>query len=374
LTAVATPLAMERVVQVTGSLVAPDRSTLSVKVAGRLRDLPVDLGSVVRQGEIIAQVEPRDYELRLQQATAALAQSRAALGLPLEGTNDVVDIAETSLVRQARALLEEAARTRDRVLSLARDRIASHAEWDAAEASFNVASNRFDAALDEARVRQAMLAQRRAELLLAQQQLADTTLRAPFNGAVEARVASIGDYLTSGAPVITLVRTDPLRLRLEVPEREAFGLRTGLPVRFQVEGDTNDHTARLVRLSPALHMQSRMLLVEADVPGSQLRPGAFVRAQIIVSAEEAGLAVPIRALVVFAGIEKVITVQADQAKEITVITGRRGPDWVEVVSGLSAGDRVVLDPGNLRTGEAVTLAQPAVSVPSSEAIPVSARP
>ncbi len=346
--------ALERTVTVTGSLAALDRATLTMKVPGRLSEIAMDLGSVVRTGDLIAQIEPRDYELRVQQALAALAQARTALGLPPEGTNDVLALDSTSPVREARAVFDEAARNRERVQSLAKDKIASASELDTVEASFVVASNRLVKAFEDGRGRQATLAQRRAELELARQQLADTTLRAPFTGAVEARLASLGEFIVTGTPIVTLVRTDPLRLRLEVPERQAPAVRAGQTARFHVDGDTNRFTARLTRLSPAIRPEDRMLLVAADVPGAAaLRPGAFVRAEIITTPEDPGLTVPRSALIVFAGLEKVVTIQGGKALEKAVTTGRRGSDWIEIVAGLKAGDPVVVHPGNLRTGEPV---------------------
>ena len=77
--------AIPRVIHVTGSLAAQEQSMLSAKVAGRLERLDVDIGSVVHRGDVVAQVEPRDYELGLQQAAAALGQARTAMGLPLAG-------------------------------------------------------------------------------------------------------------------------------------------------------------------------------------------------------------------------------------------------------------------------------------------------
>src|SRR5712692_9319200 len=100
-----TPL--ERTTVALGSLVAFDQATISVKVPGRLRSITVDLGSLVQRGQLIAQIEPQDYQLRVQQAEAAVAQARVRLGLPATGTNDNIDQEQASLVRQARVLADE---------------------------------------------------------------------------------------------------------------------------------------------------------------------------------------------------------------------------------------------------------------------------
>jgi len=351
---------MERVVTVTGVLLADEAATLSVKIGGRLKSLPVDIGSVVKRGDVIAQVEPRDYELRLQQASAALSQARATVGLPLEGTDDQFDPQKTSAVKEASAVLNEATRNRDRVLKLSGQGVLSSSELDTVEALHNVALNRMEAAGEEARTRQAVLAQRRAEFDIARQQLADSSLRSPFDGAIQSRLASVGEFLPAGSPVVRLVKTDPLRLRLEVSERDAASVQLNQRVRLTVEGDTNIYTGTLTRVSPAIDEQSRMLLVEADVRNDgSLRPGLFSRAKIVTRDNEEGIAVSEQALIVFAGIEKVVAVQDGKAMEKIVSSGRRGPGWIEIVSGLKAGERVVLTPGNLRTGEPVTTGEPA---------------
>ncbi len=354
---------MERIVSATGSFLAQEQATLSIKVPGRLHTIAVDLGSVVKNGDRLAQVDPKDYELRVRQSTAALAQARAALGLPGDGASDAVEIEKTSLVKQAQALLDEAAKNRERLLALNKTGIAPQSDVDTAVATYIVALNKHEAALEEALTRLAALAQRRAELAIAEKQLEDTTLRAPFDGAVQQRIAGLGEFLQAGTPVVTLVRTDPLRLRVEVPEREAAGVRAGQPVRLRVEGETNLVRGALARVSPAIVEQSRMLIAEADIPNDgSLRPGLFVRAEIVTRERDPGLAIPAGALIVFAGIEKVVQAKDGKASERTVVTGRRGAGWIEVVSGLKAGEIVVVDPGNLRTGQPVIV----VEAPASQ--------
>lgn len=352
----AEPRSMEQTIRITGALAALDQATLAVKVAGHLESLRVDLGSVVRAGEVIARIEPRDFILRVQQADAAVAQARSALGLLPDGTNDSINIEAVSLVREARAILAEAQSNRERTLALTASQIASAAQMETAEASFNVASNRLVKAWEEARTRQASLAQRRAEQDIARQQLADTTLRAPFDGTVQVRHASMGEYVTTGTPILTLVRTDILRLRLEVPEREAPAVSLGQTVRFQLEGSTHLYTTRISRLSPAINEYNRMLLVEADVTAEGgLRPGSFTRAEIVVNSQDTGLAVPPSAIIQFAGLEKVVLARDGKALETVVSTGRRGSDWVEIHNGLKPDDWVILNPGRLRTGDPVLL-------------------
>lgn len=145
--------AVERAITATGTLAAQEKSVLSAKVSGRLQRLAVDVGSVVKAGDLLAQIEPRDYELGVQQALAALAQARTVLGLMPEGSDDCVEMEQVSAVKQARAVLQESAKNRDRVKSLSQSGISSQSELDTVESAYTVAQSRYETALQEARTR-----------------------------------------------------------------------------------------------------------------------------------------------------------------------------------------------------------------------------
>jgi RND family efflux transporter MFP subunit len=341
-----------------GTLAAYDQSTAGVKVAGRLRIISVDLGSVVRRGQMIAQLESEDYKLRVQQAEAALGQARARLGLSPDGSDNKVNVEQTGTVRQAKAVLDEARLSRDRAAKLAEQGVVARSDFDTADASYKVALSRYQDALEEIRNRQALMAQRRSELSLARQQLADTGVYAPLDGIVQQKRASIGEYLAAGAPVVDIVRMNPLRLQAEVPERDAGTVRFGQSVRVTVEGDANVYVGQIKRLSPVITQQNRMLMVEADVQNDgRLRPGSFAKAEIVTNEAKMAVTVPNSSIVTFAGIEKVIVVQNGKALEKPVTTGRRNGDWTEIVAGVNVGDQVIVAPGNLQSGMAVEVVQ-----------------
>src|SRR5436190_3965032 len=332
-------------VTVNGNLAACDQTTVGMKVPGRLQTINVDLGSVVRKGQAIAQLEQQDYKLRVQQAEAAMAQARARLGLSPDGGDDRVTAEETGTVRQAKAVLEDAKLKRDRAAKLVQQGITPRAEYDTVDSDYKVAESRYQDALEEIRNRQGLLAQRRSELALAKQQLADTIVYAPMDGVVSEKKASAGEYLAAGAPVVDLVRINPLRLRAEIPERESHNIRNGQSVRVTAEGDPNSYLGYIKRLSPTIGEQNRVLVVEADVPNNgSLRPGAFVKAEIVTSQSNTAVTVPSSAIVTFAGIDKVIIVEDGKAVEKAVTTGRRGSDWIEIKAGLNVGQIVIVDP------------------------------
>ena len=170
--------------------------------------------------------------------------------------------------------------------------------------------------------------------------------------------ASVGEYLAAGAPVVDIVRMDPLRLRAEVPERDAGNVRSGQNVRVTIDGDNNVYVGQVMRLSPVIAQQTRMLMVEADVHNNgRLRPGAFAHAEIVTNNAKMAVTVPNNAIVTFAGIEKVIVVQNGKALEKPVTTGRRSGEWTEIVAGVNVGDQVVIDPGNLQSGQPIEVVQ-----------------
>jgi RND family efflux transporter MFP subunit len=253
-------------------------------------------------------------------------------------------------------VLEEASLRRERAQKLYADQLMARSDLDAAESAYLVADGRYQDARDEVLNRLAVLAQRKAELDLAGQQLRDTVLTAPFDGSVRERHVAVGQFVAVGQPVVTIVRTHPLRLRLAVPERDAAALRVGQSVALGIEGDPQQHAGRVVRLSPAIEENSRTLMVEAEVPNPDgaLRPGSFAKATIVTAASEPVVLVPLTSIVTFAGMEKVLIVQEGRVVERRVRTGRRQAEVAEILEGIAPGDHVIVEPGSLVGGQAVT--------------------
>src|SRR5437016_10737228 len=165
-----------------------------------------------------------------------------------------------------------------------------------------------------------------------------------MEGVVQEKKASVGEYLAAGAPVVDVVRIDPLRLRVEVPERESHNVRNGQSVRVTVEGDSESFLGYIKRLSPTISEQNRVLSVEADVRNNgRLKPGAFVRAEIVTNQTATAATVPASAIVTFAGIEKVIVVENGKAMEKAVTTGRSEEHTSELQSLTNLVCRLLLE-------------------------------
>lgn len=348
---------LEQTIDISGTLAADEQVTVATKVAGRLASIDVDLASWVKQGQVIAQIDKIDYKFGVQQADAALGQARAQLGLPPEGSRGF-DVEATAIIRQARATLEEARVSATRLQALVDEGLTPQAELDRARATLARADAALQAAREEVRLREAQVRQRESQLEIARQQLKETAIVSPLDGYVQARRASAGEYLAAGAPVVEVVRIDPLRLRLALPEREASQVRRGQAVRVMAEGVSGPdggahHTGVVARLAPSLDAQSRSLLIEADIPNpGGLRPGNFVQARIVLGTRQMPT-VSRGSLVTFAGLQKVIMVKDGAAVERPVTAGGAHGDQVEILSGLAPGDRVVREPGSLAQGQPV---------------------
>jgi RND family efflux transporter MFP subunit len=349
---------LARTVPVAGTLAADEQARLGLKVGGRIASVGVDLGDRVRRGQPIARLVPTEFELRVSQAQNLLDQARSRLGVQPGRTSTVVSPVDTAVVKQAAASLNQARLTRDRMANLFNEQLIPKSDLDAAEAAYQVADARYQEAIEDARGRQGLVQQRESELGIARQQLADSVLTAPFDGMISERLLGPGDYVAVGDPVVVLVRVHPLRLRLAVPEREAATLRTGQEVRVTVEGDPEVHAGRVARISPSISEANRTLMIEAEVPNqdARLRPGSFARAEIVTQSSEPAVVVPASSIVRFAGIEKVMSVEGGKAVEKRVRTGRRAGDRIEIVDGVTAGEPVVLEPGNLVGGQPVRVA------------------
>lgn len=349
------------VVAANGELVAEEQAVISTKVPGRVARLAVDLGSVVKEGDLLCELEKEDYAFRVQQAQAQVQQIRSRLALP-DPNDDRVVPERTATVKEARAALEDARLVFETTERLAREGVVSKIDFERALARKQGLEARVQASLAEVANLEGQLTERKAQLELARQQLRDTVVRAPFAGAITKRTASMGEYLGVNAPVVTLVRQHPLRVRLEVPERAAARVARGQKIEIRLEGAAEVmRQGRVVRLSPAIEAQNRALVVEGELPNEdgRLRPGSFVEATIMVDAGARGITVPRTAVVSFAGILRVFTVKDGVLQERLVKTGRRFGERLEVMEGLAEGEVLVTKATDRMTkGQRVTTAGP----------------
>jgi RND family efflux transporter MFP subunit len=369
---VATQVALRtwpRTVMLQGNLMGDEQAVVGTEVAGQVRTVNVDIGTQVAQGEVIAELDPVDFDLRVAEAQSQLAQARARLGLSPESDEASLDPLKAPPVVEAKALWEEATALLQRVRSLKQTDAVSDEEIQVRETAELVAKARYDSALNAVREQIAALAMHRALLDLATQAQANAKIKAPFSGVVAARQASPGVYLQVGAPVVTLVRIDPLRFRAGAPEREARSIKVGQAATLRIEGQGEPRQAKVSRISPVLDLASRSLVIEIDVPnpagavGGALEGGLFAECEVVVDEEARTLAAPATAIVEFAGVQKAWIIEDGKTESRRIVTGRSQAGWVEVLEGLGENETIVLDASRIAPG-AVNVVQ--TSSPTSE--------
>jgi membrane fusion protein, multidrug efflux system len=230
----------------------------------------------------------------------------------------------------------------------------SQSEYDQRRAQVDVARQQFQVAQNVAEQSYRSLQAARARIELARKAQADTTIRAPFSGLVAERVVSVGDYVTRGAHVATVVRVDPMRVELTIPEQAVALVKSGQPVQISVDAYRDETFPAKVRfVSPSLRTDQRALTVEAVAANAdgRLKPGLFATALIQQPSSTPALLVPTTAVEAIAGTSRVYVVKNDKIEERIVTVGETVGQQVEITSGLNKDDTVAVSPkGHLSDG------------------------
>ena len=329
-----------RFIRATGSLMAEEQAEVAAEIAGRIVAAPIERGSAVSEGVVLVRVSPAEAEAQAKEAEANAAQIEARLGLTSGGSLEVNAVPE---VQNAKASFDLAQNEFNRIKSLLDQRVVSQSEFEQRRTQMDATRQQYEAARNGAAQQFQALQAARARVSLAQKSLADTTVRAPFTGLVAERLVSVGDYVTKGMKVAVVVRVNPLRVQLTVPEQFVSVVKAGAPVTFQVDAfQGREFTGTIRYVSPALEANRRALTVEAVVPNqsNDLKPGLFATARIEQPEKSEAVMVPADALQVTAGTSRVYVVNGDKVEERIVTTGQQVGTLIEVASGLKAGEKV----------------------------------
>lgn len=337
-TAIERPLA--RFIKVTGTLAAEEQADVAAETQGRVVATPVERGTRVAQGSDLIRIAAVEAEAQATEAQANAAQIEERLGLT-EGAAFSLD--RVPEVANARANLTLAEGDFERAKMLFDRKLLSQAEFDKSSAQAEVARRQYDIARNTSMQQYQALLAARARVSLARKAVADTVVRAPFSGVVGERLVSVGDYVTRGMKVASVLRTNPLRLQLTVPQQYSVDVGVGRKVSLEVDTAPGKTFTGVVRyVSPALQTESRTLVVEAVVPNDDgsLKAGTFATAQIEQESKEPGILVPAAAVRTIGGTSRVFVVATDRAEERLVTLGQTVDDLVEITSGLKTGERV----------------------------------
>jgi multidrug efflux pump subunit AcrA (membrane-fusion protein) len=210
-----------KTIRVQGSLLAFEDAVVGSKLAGRVDEVAVDLGSIVKAGDPLVTLVRSELDLRVQLAEAQLRQACATIGIDPASDESNFDPQSAPGVMMEEALVSEAKNNLKRGRQLIATRAISQGEYDAFVALLKAAEARYNAALNLVGEQVSLIGVRRKELALAQQMVADSRIVAPFDGVVGERRVSPGEFVAAGQAVVTLVRADKLRYTAGVPESRA---------------------------------------------------------------------------------------------------------------------------------------------------------
>jgi len=331
---------IRRFLEVTGTLAAQEAAEVAAEVQGRVIATPVERGTRVAEGDPLIRISSAEMEAQVAEADANAAQIVGRLGLA-DGSEFSVD--KVPEVANARANLDLAEGDFARAQMLYDKKLLSKADFDTRSAQAEVARRQYDIARNGAMQQYQALLAARARLSLANKALADTVVRSPFAGVVGERLVSVGAYVTRGTKVASVMRTNPLRVNLTVPQQYSAEVAIGRPVSLSVDvapGKTFEGQVRYV--SPALQSDSRTLIVEALVANDSgvLKPGSFATARIEQGSDRPGILVPKAAVRTVSGTSRVYVISGERAEERIVTIGQSADDLVEITTGLKAGESV----------------------------------
>jgi RND family efflux transporter MFP subunit len=364
---------VQRSVETVGSLVPWQETQVKTEQPGTIARLSADLGDSVARGKVLAEYDAREFELAVAQAEAdllstqqSLARSRAAVNASeaaLRRAKDNVSGLDAEVARN-RSLVEWAKSEYERNQELFRRELIAARDVDntrnlhnVAVAQLAVAQNALSQHPDQVRIADAQLesdraalrvaeaevARREAALGIAKKRLADTTVRAPFDGFIAKRLVNAGEYVKENTGIFNLVALDPLKYTGTVPERFAPELRVGQRAELSVEAyRAQSFAGQVTRLSPAVEVQTRSLALEARVGNAdgRLRPGFFAKGVVLTRRDASAAFVPAEAVVYFVGISKVFVVTGGKVEERQVRAGARQGAWVEITEGVKPGETV----------------------------------
>jgi RND family efflux transporter MFP subunit len=349
---------IRRVVQSIGTLFPYDETIVSAEIEGRVTELTADLGDNVSKGQPLVRISDEEQRYLVAQNEAQLRMALERVGLKNENER-IKDIREASEVRRAQADLFDAEQRYKRVRSLVDQGIGAQADLDEAQARLSSMQAAYDQAVNQARNLVQEIERVKAALELQRKKLRDTTVYSPFAGKVKERQVTPGQVVRANTPLYTIVKTDPIRLRLEVPERLAPWIKNGQTVEISLEAYENrKFQGKVWRISPTVDQTKRTFIVEAliDNPGGDLKPGSYARASLPTNKTEHIKLIPTRAIAYVFGSNKAYVINNGVIEVRDLKLGDRFDEDVEIVEGLEQGEKVAVTQLNrLDTGTKVAI-------------------
>jgi multidrug efflux pump subunit AcrA (membrane-fusion protein) len=345
---------LPRFFEATGSLAADVQTDVQPQTAGKVVSVGVDMGSAVRKGQMLVRLEDADYKLRVDQAVAQLDNAKAAvkqaeerIGLRPGQQFDPAKVAEVSA---ARANYDLAEKNFQRAEKLIESGDISRAEYDQRKSQRDSLKQVYESTIAQARQNYAGVLMARTNVTSAQTQvdlarrnLSYTVVTAPIDGYVQERPVDVGAYVSTTTKVATIVRTNPLWIRIDIPEQAVPQIKNGQPVSLTTSSwPDRSFSGHIARVSPNVAASSRTLTVEAQIDNGSgaLKPGQFGTVRILLPQSEAAVLVPQRALRTISGATYAFVIKNGHAEQRLVQSGQTEGDLVEIKSGVGADEIV----------------------------------
>lgn len=335
---------IQRTVDTIGTLFPYDEAIISAEIEGRVEQVDADLGDQVTAGQLLVRISDEEQKYIVAQNEAQLRQSLERLGL--KGEKDrVKDVRETPDVRRARADLTEAEQRFIRTRELVDQGIGPKSDLDQTQARFQAAQASYDQTLNQTRNLIQEVERNKAVLELQRKKLRDTRVAAPFAAYVKDRQVTVGQYVRANTPLFTLVKIDPIRLRIEAPERLAPWIKVGQIAEVGVEAyEGRNFQGKVWRISPTVDQTKRTFVVEALIqnPRNELKPGSYARAHLATDKSETVKMVPAQAVSYVLGNNRAYVVKNGAIEVRDVRIGDRFPQEIEILEGLEEGEQVAV--------------------------------
>jgi RND family efflux transporter MFP subunit len=346
---------IHRSVEVVGTLAAVDEVTVSAEAEGRVSRILADLGDRVQSGQALVELDREKPEYNLDQQKAALARALAKFGAA--DTAHLPPLEKTPDVQKAQAELVQAKQGYDRAEELHKKQLVPRQTLDDADTMLRSKQASYDASLQNAKNLRADIDASEAAMKLAERQLRDTAIRAPFDGYIQKRLVSLGEYVKVQTPVMAVVKIDPLKVTAEIPEKMGPWIKLGQAVALHVDAYPDKAIdGKISRISPAVTTSTRAFPFEALVPnaGALLKPGTFARVHIESGKIDQVMTLAYAAIQYRYGVNRVFVVNGDRLAARELRVGERLGERIEVLSGLKSGDQVAItDVDKLTDGDRV---------------------
>lgn len=334
---------IRRAVEVVGTLAAEDEVTLSSEADGLVSRILHDLGDRVRAGDVLVELDREKPQYNLDQQKAGLQRALAAYGAPdpehLPATEKTPD------VQKAAADLVQAKQNFQRADELFKRQLVPKQTLDDAAAALQSKQASYDSSLQGARNLRATILESEAAMKMADRQVRDTYIRAPFDGFIEKRLVNLGQLVKAQTPVMAVVKLDPLRVTAEIPEKMAPWIKVGQPVSLHVDAYPDKQiVGKISRISPTVNTATRAFPFEALVPNEDalLKPGTFARVHIESGKVDEVMSLSYAAMQYRYGVNRVFVITGDRLVAHELKTGERIGDRMEILSGVKPGDPVAV--------------------------------